>query len=65
MKRSSHRASHIIHNPPQELIHKVELADDENNREPNGLIGTISPAEIMLGLAIAFFIGFVFALGGL
>ncbi len=31
----------------------------------NGLLGRIGPAEVMLGLAVAFFIGAMLAMGGL
>ncbi len=36
-------------------------AEVERNREPDGLLGRIGPAEVMLGLAVAFAIGFALA----
>ncbi len=37
----------------------------ERSRQRDGLLGRIGPAEVMLGLAVAFAIGFALAMGGL
>ncbi len=55
----------IIHPAPPSLIREAELADEALNREPDGLLGRVGPAEVMLGLAVAFAIGAMLALGGL
>lgn len=55
----------IVRPAPPEVIREAELADIELNRNRDGLLGRIGPAEVMLGLAVAFFIGAALAMGGL
>ncbi len=55
----------IVHPAPPEVIRQAELADEALNRNPDGLLGRIDPAEVMLGLAVAFGIGAMLAIGGL
>ncbi len=66
MSRPDHASRYrIIHPAPPSLIREAELADEALNRNPDGLLGRVGPAEVMLGLAVAFAVGAALAMGGL
>ncbi len=54
----------IVRPAPPELIRQAELADEELNRNPDGLLGRIGWGELIGGMVVAAAIGFGLAVGG-
>ncbi len=48
----------MVRPAPPELLRQIELADEAFNRNPDGLLGRIGWAEVIVGMAVAFGIGF-------
>ncbi len=59
------RQPRIVHPAPPDLIRQAELADEELNRNPDGLLGRIGWVELIGGMVVAAGIGAMLAVGAL
>ncbi len=48
----------MVRPAPPELLRQIELADEAFNRNPDGLLGRIGWGEVIVGMLVAFGIGF-------